>query len=144
MSPGSRGPPGAYRKERAPGGIEYEGSWWKARPSRRPRHEPRIRRRLTLAEVNQSLITTALLLLVVDVAAWVAAWLSGIEIVYAVAGALALATAVPMFLMFRRVKMVENDFGHREALSLAQRKETDRNQQAILRLLDELSRPRGR
>ena len=34
---------------------------------------------------------------------------------------------------------VENDIGHREALSLAQRKETERNQQAILRLLDELA-----
>jgi hypothetical protein len=34
---------------------------------------------------------------------------------------------------------VESDFGHREALSLAQRKETERNQQAILRLLDELA-----
>ena len=56
-----------------------------------------------------------------------------------VAGALALATAVPLFLMFRRVKGVESDFGHREALSLAQRKETERNQQAILRLLDELA-----
>ena len=41
--------------------------------------------------------------------------------------------------MFRRVKAVESDFGHREALSLAQRKETERNQQAILRLLDELA-----
>ena len=41
--------------------------------------------------------------------------------------------------MFGRVRAVESDIGHREALSLAQRKETERNQQAILRLLDELA-----
>ncbi len=46
---------------------------------------------------------------------------------------------VPLFLMFGRVRAVEADIGHREALSLAQRKETERNQQAILRLLDELA-----
>ncbi|HET9473696.1 MAG TPA: methyl-accepting chemotaxis protein [Steroidobacteraceae bacterium] len=92
----------------------------------------------SLKSIN-GLITTALLLLVVDVVAWVAAWFSGIEILYVVAGVLAIATAVPLFLMYRRVRMVESDFGHREALSLAQRKETERNQQAILRLLDELA-----
>ena len=85
------------------------------------------------------LISTTLVLLVISVLAWVAAWLLGLDILYAVAGALAIATAVPLFLMFKRVKAVENDFGHREALSLAQRKETERNQQAILRLLDELA-----
>ena len=46
---------------------------------------------------------------------------------------------IPLFLMFGRVRAVETDIGHREALSLAQRKETERNQQAILRLLDELA-----
>ena len=71
--------------------------------------------------------------------AWVAAWLLGIDILYAVAGVLAVATAVPLFLMFRRVAGARATFGHREALSLAQRKETERNQQAILRLLDELA-----
>jgi len=86
-----------------------------------------------------SLISTTLVLLVVDVLAWLAAWLLKLDIVFVVAGALALATAVPLFLMFKRVRSVESDFGHREALSLAQRKETERNQQAILRLLDELA-----
>ena len=86
-----------------------------------------------------SLISTALLLLVLDVIAWVAAWLLKLDILFAVAGVLAVATAVPLFLMIRRVRQVESDFGHREALSLAQRKETERNQQAILRLLDELA-----
>ena len=71
-----------------------------------------------------SLISTTLVLLVLDVLAWVAAWLLKLDLVIVVAGALALATAVPLFLMFRRVKAVESDFGHREALSLAQRKET--------------------
>ena len=71
--------------------------------------------------------------------AWVAAYLLSLDILYAVAGALALAAAVPLFLMFQRVRAVESDIGHREALSLAQRKETERNQQAILRLLDELA-----
>ena len=52
---------------------------------------------------------------------------------------LAVAALVPLFLMFGRVRAVEADIGHREALSLAQRKETERNQQAILRLLDELA-----
>ncbi len=85
------------------------------------------------------LITATLVCLVLSVAAWVGAWLLGLEILYAVAGALAFATTVPLFLMFQRVKVVESDFGHREALSLAQRKETERNQQAILRLLDELA-----
>ena len=86
-----------------------------------------------------SLVSTTLVLLVLSVAGWVAAWLLNITILYAVAGAFALATAVPLFMMFGKLKGVENDFGHREALSLAQRKETERNQQAILRLLDELA-----
>src|SRR6185436_1291840 len=85
------------------------------------------------------LATTTLVLLVLSVAGWVAAWLLNMTILYAVAGAFAFATAVPLFMMFGKFKGVESDFGHREALSLAQRKETERNQQAILRLLDELA-----
>ena len=92
----------------------------------------------SLKSIN-GLVTATLVCLVLSVAAWVGAWLLGFELLYAVAGALALATAVPPFLMYQRVKVVESDFGHREALSLAQRKETERNQQAILRLLDELA-----
>src|SRR5262245_66634021 len=82
------------------------------------------------------LISTTLVCLVLSVAAWVGAWLLGLDLLYAVAGVLALATAIPLFLMFQRVQVVESDFGHREALSLAQRKETARNQAANLRLLD--------
>src|SRR4029450_2161361 len=62
-----------------------------------------------------------------------------ISLLYIVAGALALFAVIPCFLMFQRVEVIAADIGHREALSLAQRKETERNQQAILRLLDELA-----
>src|SRR4051812_38903341 len=86
-----------------------------------------------------SLISSTLICLALSVAGWVAAWLLNMTILYAVAGGFALATAVPLFMMFGQLKGAENDFGHREALSLAQRKETERNQQAILRLLDELA-----
>jgi methyl-accepting chemotaxis protein len=85
------------------------------------------------------LITATLVCLVLCVAVWVGGWLLGIDILFIVAAVLAFATAVPLFLMFQRVKVVETDFAHREALSLAQRRETERNQQAILRLLDELA-----
>ena len=64
------------------------------------------------------LVSATLVCLVLSVAAWVGAWLLGLQLLYAVAGVLALATAVPLFLMFQRVKVVESDFGHREALSL--------------------------
>ena len=63
---------------------------------------------------------------------------AGFVILYAVAGALAVAALVPLFLMFRRVARSKRHRPSRSA-SLAQRKETERNQQAILRLLDELA-----
>ena len=44
------------------------------------------------------LITATLVCLAVSVAAWVAAWLLGLDILYAVAGAFAFATAIPLFL----------------------------------------------
>ncbi len=92
----------------------------------------------TLKSLNK-LITATLVCVVLGAVAWVAAYLLNLEILYAVAGVFAVATAVPLFLMFQRVRAVETDIGHREAISLAQRKETERNQQAILRLLDELA-----
>ena len=49
------------------------------------------------------LVTATLVCLVLSVAAWVGAWLLGLELLYAVAGVLALATAVPLFLMYQRV-----------------------------------------
>ena len=92
----------------------------------------------TLKSIN-SLITATLVCVVLGALVGVAAYMLGLEIVYIAAGVLALAALVPLFLMFGRVRAVESDIGHREALSLAQRKETERNQQAILRLLDELA-----
>src|SRR5688572_32590178 len=62
-----------------------------------------------------------------------------LKLLFFVAGGLALAAAVPLLLVFQCVRAVETDIAHRESLSLAQRKETERNQQAILRLLDELA-----
>ena len=50
-----------------------------------------------------SLITSTLLLLALGVAAWVAAWLLGLDILYAVAGVLAIATAIPLFLMYKHL-----------------------------------------
>ena len=50
------------------------------------------------------LISSTLVCLALSVAGWVAAWLLGMDILYAVAGLFALATTVPLFLMFRRVK----------------------------------------
>jgi hypothetical protein len=92
----------------------------------------------TLKSIN-SLITATLVCVVLGALAGVAAYLLGLEIIYIAAGVLAVAALVPLFIMFGRVRAVESDIGHREALSLAQRKETERNQQAILRLLDELA-----
>ena len=57
------------------------------------------------------LISTTMVLLVIDVLAWIAGWLLELDIVFIVAAVLALATAVPLFLMFKRVKAVEGDFG---------------------------------
>jgi hypothetical protein len=94
----------------------------------------------TLKSIN-TLITTTLVCVVLGSIAWVAAYLLSLTVLYAVAGLLAIVAVVPLFLMFGRVRSVEADIGHREALSLAQRKETERNQQAILRLLDELAPP---
>jgi len=51
------------------------------------------------------LVTASLVFLVLAVAACAAAWLLDLEILFAVGGGLALATAVPMFIMFRRVRM---------------------------------------
>ena len=92
----------------------------------------------TLKSIN-SLITATLVCVVLGALTWVAAYMLGLEIIYIAAGVLAVAALVPLFLMFGRVRAVESDIGHREALSHAQRKETERNQQAILRLLDELA-----
>src|SRR6186713_762010 len=92
----------------------------------------------TLKSLN-NLITTTLVCVMLAVLAGVAAFLLSLNLLYVVAAAFAVAGAVPLFLMFGRVRAVEADIGHREALSLAQRKETERNQQAILRLLDELA-----
>jgi len=50
------------------------------------------------------LVTASLVFLVLAVAACAAAWLLDLEILFAVGGGLALATAVPMFIMFRRVR----------------------------------------
>src|SRR5690242_7717854 len=92
----------------------------------------------TLKSLN-NLITTTLVCVVLAVLAGAAAFLLSFNLLYVVAAAFAVAGAVPLFVMFGRVRAVEADIGHREALSLAQRKETERNQQAILRLLDELA-----
>jgi twitching motility protein PilJ len=92
----------------------------------------------TLKSIN-TLITATLVCVVLGALAWVAAYLLTLTILYAVAGVFAVAATVPLFLMYGRVRAVETDIAHREALSLAQRKETERNQQAILRLLDELA-----
>jgi hypothetical protein len=86
-----------------------------------------------------TLISATLVCAVLAAAAALAGYFLQIGLLYLVAGALALGAVIPCFLMFQRVKVVELDIGHREALSLAQRKETERNQQAILRLLDELA-----
>jgi twitching motility protein PilJ len=60
-------------------------------------------------------------------------WLSGIALV------LALLTLVPLFIMLQRLRVIERDSLERDRMALAQRKESERNQQAILRLLDELA-----
>src|SRR5689334_520589 len=85
------------------------------------------------------LISATLACVVLAALAALAGYFVHLDFLYLVAGALALVAVIPCFLMFQRVKAVETDIGHREALSLAQRKETERNQQAILRLLDELA-----
>src|ERR1044071_5976875 len=86
-----------------------------------------------------SLVTVTLVCVALSILAVVAAYLLDMQVVYFAAAGLAVIAAIPLFLMYQRVKVVENDIQHREALSLAQRKETERNQQAILRLLDELA-----
>ncbi|MBC8027603.1 MAG: methyl-accepting chemotaxis protein, partial [Steroidobacteraceae bacterium] len=86
-----------------------------------------------------TLITVTLLFVVLAALVAVAGYFVNLSLLYFVAGGVALVAAIPLFLMYQRVTVVENDIAHREALSLAQRKETERNQQAILRLLDELA-----
>jgi twitching motility protein PilJ len=86
-----------------------------------------------------NLISATLVCVALAALVGVAGYLLGLELLYIGAGALLVCAAIPLFLMYQRVRVVENDMGHREALSLAQRKETERNQQAILRLLDELA-----
>ncbi|MBK7252006.1 MAG: methyl-accepting chemotaxis protein [Gammaproteobacteria bacterium] len=53
--------------------------------------------------------------------------------------AFGLLALVPLTLMFRRFRELEDDAARQRAAVESQRSETDRNQQAILRLLDELS-----
>jgi twitching motility protein PilJ len=86
-----------------------------------------------------NLVTTTLVCVVLSILAGVAAYLLSLQVLYFASAGLAVIAAIPLFLMYPRVRVVENDIAHREALSLAQRKETERNQQAILRLLDELA-----
>src|SRR5262245_66672508 len=86
-----------------------------------------------------NLITATLVCIMLAAAAGAAAYVLGIDVLYFAAGGIAVVAMIPLFLIFQRVRVVETDMGHREALSLAQRKETERNQQAILRLLDELA-----
>jgi len=86
-----------------------------------------------------NLISVTLVCVVLSIVAGTAGYLLGMEILYFVAAGVAVIAAIPLFLMYQRVRAVGSDMGHREALSLAQRKETERNQQAILRLLDELA-----
>src|SRR4051812_39084187 len=86
-----------------------------------------------------TLISVTLVFVALSAVAAAAGFFAALDILYAVAGGFALIGAIPLFLMFQRVKVIETDINHREALSLAQRKETERNQQAILRLLDELA-----
>ena len=69
-----------------------------------------------------TLISATLICAALAAAAALAGYFVQISLLYLVAGALALAAVVPCFLMFQRVKVVEADIGHREALSLAQRK----------------------
>jgi len=92
----------------------------------------------TLRTIN-TLISAALGGVVLAILAGVAAYLLNMQILAIAAAGFALVAAVPLFLVYQRVRVVDNDISHREALSLAQRKETERNQQAILRLLDELA-----
>ncbi len=56
----------------------------------------------TLKSIN-SLISATLVCVVLGVLAWVAAYLLQLDILYIVAGVLAFASAVPLFLMFQRV-----------------------------------------
>ncbi|HUQ08914.1 MAG TPA: methyl-accepting chemotaxis protein, partial [Steroidobacteraceae bacterium] len=92
----------------------------------------------SLKSIN-GLISVTLVCAVLAALAALAGYFIDLSVLYIVAAALAVVAVVPCLLMFQRVKAVEADFGHREALSMAQRKETERNQQAILRLLDELA-----
>src|SRR3954463_3200974 len=64
-----------------------------------------------------SLVTVSLACVVLAILVGVAAYLLGVQVMYIAAGGLALVGAVPLFLMFQRVKVVENDIAHREALS---------------------------
>ena len=86
-----------------------------------------------------SLISTTLVLAILAALAAGAGYFLDMNLLYLVAAGLALTAIIPSMLMFQRVRAVEADISHREALSMAQRKETERNQQAILRLLDELA-----
>jgi twitching motility protein PilJ len=52
---------------------------------------------------------------------------------------LALATLVPLFILWQRISALRAAAEHQRAVAEAQAREADRNQQAILRLLDELS-----
>src|SRR5690349_8710096 len=73
----------------------------------------------TLKSMN-SLISATLACAVLAALTAAAGYLIDLNVLYIAAAALALAAAVPCFLMFQRVKAVEADMGHREALSLAQ------------------------
>ena len=71
----------------------------------------------TLKSIN-TLITATLMCVVLGALAWVAAYMLEARHPLAVAGALAIAGLVPLFLMFRRVRAVDSRHRHREALSL--------------------------
>ena len=70
----------------------------------------------TLKSLN-NLITATLVCVALAVLAGAAAFLLNLNLLYVVAAAFALAGVLPLFLMFGRVRAVEADIGHREALS---------------------------
>jgi twitching motility protein PilJ len=86
-----------------------------------------------------TLISVTLVFVALAALTAIAGYFVNLSLLYIAAGGVALIATIPLFLMYQRVTVVEHDIAHREALSLAQRKETERNQQAILRLLDELA-----
>jgi len=61
----------------------------------------------TLKSIN-SLITATLVCVVLGVLAGVAAYMLGLEILYAASAVMAVAAAVPLLLMFGRVRAVED------------------------------------